>query len=239
MVARGAGRRRPDAGRGRRDLPHASRPSVWPSTSASTPVSPSRRYTGGSSFEVHAEHAAAAIAAGLADVVVSVYAATPRSDRSRRRVDRAGSDRAGPIPQPSGSARTGCACPWDRTRWRRAGTWTQFGTTSEQLAQIAVSTRQWASLNPRARYRDPIIIGDVLAFADAVLALASARLLSRHRRRRCLRHDERRAREDLRQPPVYVLGAATCHDHPMISQMPDLTTTPGAISGPAAFAMAA
>ena len=37
--------------------------------------------TGGSSFEVHAEHAAAAIAAGLCDVVVSVYAATPRSDR--------------------------------------------------------------------------------------------------------------------------------------------------------------
>jgi acetyl-CoA acetyltransferase len=37
--------------------------------------------TGGSSFEVHVEHAAAAIAAGLCDVVVSVYAATPRSDR--------------------------------------------------------------------------------------------------------------------------------------------------------------
>jgi acetyl-CoA acetyltransferase len=34
--------------------------------------------TGGSSFEVHVEHAAAAIAAGLCDVVVSVYAATPR-----------------------------------------------------------------------------------------------------------------------------------------------------------------
>ena len=39
--------------------------------------------TGGSSFEVHAEHAAAAIAAGLCDVVVSVYASTPRSDRKR------------------------------------------------------------------------------------------------------------------------------------------------------------
>ena len=45
-------------------------------------------------------------------------------------------------------------------------------------------------------------------------------------------------RSDLAKPPVYVLGAATCHDHTMISQMPDLTTTPGAICGPAAFAMA-
>ena len=39
--------------------------------------------TGGSSFEVHLEHAAAAINAGLCDVVVDVYAATPRSDRRR------------------------------------------------------------------------------------------------------------------------------------------------------------
>src|SRR3984885_7524693 len=41
--------------------------------------------TGGSSYEVHLEHAAAAIAAGLCDVVVSVYASTPRSDRKRQR----------------------------------------------------------------------------------------------------------------------------------------------------------
>src|SRR5262245_43072837 len=38
---------------------------------------------GGSSFELYVEHAAAAIAAGLCDVVVGVYAATPRSDRHR------------------------------------------------------------------------------------------------------------------------------------------------------------
>ena len=39
----------------------------------------------------------------------------------------------------------------------------QFGTTSEQLAQIAVTTRAWASMNPKARYREPITIDDVLA----------------------------------------------------------------------------
>jgi acetyl-CoA acetyltransferase len=42
----------------------------------------------------------------------------------------------------------------------------------------------------------------------------------------------------LPKPPVYVLGAATCHDHAMISQMPDLTTTPGAVCGPNAFRQA-
>src|SRR5256885_13793907 len=39
--------------------------------------------TGGSSYEVHVEHAAAALAAGVADVVLSVYASTPQSDRKR------------------------------------------------------------------------------------------------------------------------------------------------------------
>ena len=46
------------------------------------PVFTESTMTGGSSYEVHVEHAAAAIAAGVCDVVVSVYAATPRSDRA-------------------------------------------------------------------------------------------------------------------------------------------------------------
>ena len=37
----------------------------------------------------------------------------------------------------------------------------EFGTTIEQLAEIAVSTRYNASLNPDAYYRDPITIEDV------------------------------------------------------------------------------
>jgi acetyl-CoA acetyltransferase len=43
---------------------------------------------------------------------------------------------------------------------------------------------------------------------------------------------------DLPKPPAYVLGAATCGTHSMISEMPHFTTTGGAVSGPAAFAMA-
>src|SRR5690606_23652869 len=38
---------------------------------------------GGSSYELHVEHAAAAIAAGLCDVVIGVYASTPRGDHQR------------------------------------------------------------------------------------------------------------------------------------------------------------
>ncbi len=114
----------------------------------------------------------------------------------------------------------------------------QYGTTSEQLAQIAVDTRRWAALNPRARYRDPLTVDEVLA--SPVLASPL------HQLDCCLVTDgagayvmtsAERAR-DLARPPVYVLGAATGLDHWVISQMPDLTVTPGAISGPAAFAHA-
>jgi acetyl-CoA acetyltransferase len=111
----------------------------------------------------------------------------------------------------------------------------EFGTTSEQLAEIAVSTRHWASLNPRARFQEPISVEDVLASPPQCSPL--------HLLDCCLVTDgagafvmtsAARARS-LRKPPAFVLGAATCHDHMMISQMPDLTTTPGAVSGPAAF----
>src|SRR5919199_484051 len=39
----------------------------------------------------------------------------------------------------------------------------QYGTTKEQLAEIAVATRKWAGLNPKAMYRDPITVEDVLS----------------------------------------------------------------------------
>jgi acetyl-CoA acetyltransferase len=113
-----------------------------------------------------------------------------------------------------------------------------FGTTSEQLAQIAVDTRRWASLNPKARYRDPQTVEDVLASPMVASPL--------HRLDCCLVTDGAgaivltsadRAR-DLRRPPAYVLGAASAHDHQMISQMPDLTRTPAQYSGPAALGMA-
>ena len=51
---------------------------------------------GGSSYQLHVEHAAAAIAAGVCECVASVYASTPRSDRKR-----GGGGRFGPPPGPN------------------------------------------------------------------------------------------------------------------------------------------
>lgn len=196
--------------------------------------------TGGSSFEIHVEHAAAAIALGLCEVAVSVYAATPRAQGASRPGRRA-------LP------------PWDpgrpsaRMEWEMpygpvmpAGGYAlaasrhlhRYGTTPEQLAAIAVSTRTWAANNPRARYRDPITVADVL---DSPLVCSPLHLLDC-----CLVTDGAgavvltradRARH-CRKPPVFVLGVGTSHTHAGISSMPDLTVTAGAVSGPRAFAMA-
>jgi acetyl-CoA acetyltransferase len=193
--------------------------------------------TGGSSYEVHLEHAAAAIAAGVCDVVVSVYAATPRSDRRRNR-PRTGRMPAGPNPMAEWEMPYGLRMPMGPYALAAARHMHQFGTTPEQLAQIAVTTRQWAGLNPRARYRDPITVGDVLASPLQVspLHLLDCCLVTDGAGAFVLTSAERA--RSLRKPPVYVLGAATATDHLMISQMPDLTTTPGVVSGARAFAMA-
>ena len=207
------------------------------------------RYTdstsvGGSSFEVHVEHAAAAIALGLCDVAVSVYAQTPRASRAGGGGGgRGGPGRGGPMmggvsPQMEWEMPYGLRMPMGAYALAATRHMAQYGTTAEQLAQIAVSTRQWATMNPRARYQDPITVEDVLEspyqttplhLLDCCLVTdgAGAVVLTRADRAR-----------DLKKPPAFVLGVGTAHDHAMISQMPDLTRTAAHISGPKAFSTA-
>ncbi|HZQ84676.1 MAG TPA: acetyl-CoA acetyltransferase [Acidimicrobiales bacterium] len=202
--------------------------------------------TGGSVFEVYLEHAASAIAAGVAECILVVFAQTPRASRTAAK-RRGGSGEmprgrpgmwGGPNPMMEWEVPYGLQGPVGGYALSASRHMAQYGTTPEQLATIAVKTREWASLNPRAKSRDPLTVDDVLA-SDMIASPL-------HKLDCCLVTDgagafivttAERAR-DLRKPPVYVLGAATAHSHMMISQMPDLGTTPGSISGPKAFEMA-
>jgi acetyl-CoA acetyltransferase len=201
--------------------------------------------TGGSSFEIMVEHAAAAIQLGMADVVVVSYVSTPRSNAKR-----GGRGFSGAAGQADAAA-AGVVAP--RLEWEMpfgmqspVGAYALaasrhqalYGTTPEQMAQIAVDTRAWAALNPKARYRTPLTIDDVLASPMVASPL--------HRFDCCLVTDgagaivltsAERARS-LRRPPAYVLGASSAHSHQMISQMPEVTVTAGSVSGPAAFELA-
>ena len=154
--------------------------------------------TGGSSYEVHVEHAAAAIAAGVCDVVVSVYASTPRSDRTRRRPRGPGAAWRGPTPWPSGSCPSGSACPWAPTRWRRHVTCTSSARHRSSWrhcgADAGVGRTEPARPLPR-----PADDRRRARLAAAGEPPAPPRLLPGDRRRRRVRHDQRGARPDAPQ----------------------------------------
>ena len=190
--------------------------------------------TGGSSFETHVGHAMAAIQAGLCTTCLITYGSTQKSDRSRNPQGTYGN----PEPPWQFEAPYGPPLPLAAYAMAARRHMYEFGTTSEQLAEIAVATRKWAALNPKAYTRDPLSIDDVMNSPIVTDPL--------HRYDCCLVTDGggavivtnlERAR-DLKKRPVAVLGFADTHSHMGISQMPDLVRTAAGITGPKAFGMA-
>ncbi len=194
--------------------------------------------TGGSSFEFHVQHAAAAIRDGACDTALITYGSDYLSRLGRTLGTggflRQGQPVSGPMQfeAPYGNTLVGAYAMAARRHMH------EYGTTSEQLAEIAVGVREYARLNPNAMYRDPLSVEDVM----------SSRMIADplHKLDCCVISDgggavilttAERAR-DLKQPPVYVLGAAGTQTHWNISQMPDFTLTGAATCGPAALSQA-
>jgi acetyl-CoA acetyltransferase len=200
---------------------------IQPSYSDSTII-------GGSSFQAHVAHAAAAIHAGLCTTALITYGSTQRSDRSRDLFGIwGGKDPAREFEGPHGLPLQIGAYALVAARHMA-----RYGTSREDLARVAVSARAWAQRNPAAYRREPLTLDDVLA-SDPICDPLS-------RYDCCLITDGggavvvtslERAR-DLRTTPVEVLGVAERHTHFSVSQMPDLTTTAARETGRAALAMA-
>jgi acetyl-CoA acetyltransferase len=184
---------------------------------------------GGASPMAHVSHARAAIAAGLCDVALIAYGSTQRT------VGRAGASVQERDPW---EAPYRPLLPVGAYALAAARHMHQYGTTPEQLAEVAVSARGWAQGNPDAWAREELTIADVLAARRVVDPLGV--------RDCCLVTDggaaivvttEARART-LRRAPVLVLGAGEAQSHRHISSMPDLTVTAAVESGRRAFAEA-
>jgi acetyl-CoA acetyltransferase len=184
---------------------------------------------GGSSPMAHVNHARAAIAAGLCEVAVIAYGSTQRSVgrsmASVQEIDPWEAPYAPPLPV--------AAYALAASRHMH-----QYGTTAEQLAWVAVSARQWAQRREGAWSRDDLTLEDVAAarrvcdpfgVRDCCLVTdgGAAIVVTSAARARALR-----------QPPVFVLGAAEAQTHRFVSAMPDLTTTAAVESGARAFAEA-
>ena len=200
---------------------------ILPSFTDSTSV-------GGSSFVIHVAHAAAAIRAGYCEVALITHGQAGRSTRVRVPAD-------GNLPTAQYEAPYGIigapinysmAC----TRYMH-----EYGEerTRQGMAEIAVATRKWANLNPKAMMQDtpmsfddyhnsrwvswPFHLFDCCLVTDSGAAVVVT--------------TAERAR-DLPKQPVWVLGGGEAHDHNLISQMPSYTTTPARESGPKALARA-
>ena len=187
---------------------------------------------GGCSFIIMVEHAVAALHHGLCDVAVISHGESGRSGigvSPRRDTSITGQYE---IPFGFGAAPTNFCMITTRHMH-------EYGTTLEQWAQVAVSTREWACLNPKAMYRKPITIDDVLNSRPVVYPFnllnvclvtdaGGAVVLTRADRAR-----------DCAKAPVYVRGMGEATEHVSLTQMRSLTFSEATrLSGERAFTMA-
>lgn len=187
---------------------------------------------GGSSFVSHCLHAAAAIEAGLCSVALITYGSTAASSRFQIGTGGAG---AGDPPDAFEAA-------YGPTIVGSYGLVAQrhmheYGTSSEQLAAIAVTMRRHATMNPHAKYRDPITVADVLAsrMISSPLHLLDCCMISDGGGALVLASVERA--RDLRRRPVVLLGGAEAIRHQGIGDR-NLLDIAACQSGPTAFGRA-
>jgi acetyl-CoA acetyltransferase len=187
---------------------------------------------GGATWELMAEHAASAIAEGAAETVVISYGSTTRADLKKgRRTANLNFGNRGPVQFDAPFGHSIIAKYAMSTRRHML----EFGTTLEQLAEIAVAARFNAKDNPEAYYRDPITVEEVLSAPMMADPLTT--------RQCCIRSDgggavvltsEERAR-DCAKAPVWILGAGEAISHTTMSEWEDFTESPCVQSGRLAF----
>ncbi|MCE2406571.1 MAG: thiolase [Pseudomonadales bacterium] len=175
---------------------------------------------GGCSFLIHVRHAVAAIEAGYCETVLITHGESGRSGIGRGGGGGGAASFAGQFEVPYGPMGPTTLFGIGVLRYMK-----QYGMTHEQLASVAVAQREWAGMNPRAMYRDPITVDDVLA--SRVIAypfhLLECCLVTDGGGALILTKAERA--KDFPQPPVYILGSGESVESPMISQMADLTSS--------------
>src|SRR3984957_16381087 len=177
-------------------------------------------FGGGFSFLVHLHHAAAAIEAGMAKVIVISHAVSRGGPASSPGyLDLANLQQQ--FAQVHGVGPPATKFPLGLLRYMKT-----YGLTHEQLASVAVAQRKWASQVTRAMMRELITVDDVLASPLICYPM--------HRLECCLAtngggaivvtSEEHAADLSVRRPLVYVLGGAESSESPLASQMADLTS---------------
>ncbi len=186
---------------------------------------------GGCSFMLHVRHAVAALESGLCTTVLITHGESGRSPgrRPRRGIFPSLFDQQFELPY-------GVMAPPTRFTIPVMRKMKDHGITEEQLAMVAVVQREWAAKHPRASFRDPITVDDVLN--SRMIAYPFRKLMC------CLVTDGGGAliltkadrAKDMPTKPVYIRGAGESVETPLVSQMKDFTSSQAfRISGKLAF----
>lgn len=179
---------------------------------------------GGATAYGHVEYAKLAIEAGLVDTALVTYGSTNYSDRKRgtqpNRPETAIFNRQ--YQDPYGFVSPIAAYAMAARRYMH-----EYDVTEADLAAIAVSTREWAKLNPRAMMRDDLAVEDVLESSPVCdpLNKLDCCLISDAGGALVLTAADRT--DEGGSTPVRISGLAQTHTHDEIYQMNDLTR-PGA-----------
>ena len=189
---------------------------------------------GGCSFMIHVRHAAAAINEGLCRTVLITHGESGKSRVGASPRPAYPASFAGQFEAPFGVMGPPTMFTIPMLRYMKT-----YGITEEQVAMVSVVQREWAAKNPRATFKEPITVADVLN--SRMIAYPFRILMC------CLVTDgggaliltsADRAR-DLPQKPVYILGTGESVESPMISQMENFTSSRAfRVSGKKAFAEA-
>jgi acetyl-CoA acetyltransferase len=180
---------------------------------------------------LHVRHAAAAISEGLATTILVTHGESGRSGVGANALVRTPSSLRGQFETPYGASGPATMFTIPVLRYLKT-----YGLTEEDLAWVAVIQREWAARNPRASFRDPITVDDVLN--SPMIAWPFRKLMC------CLVTDGGGAliltsadrATDFPHKPVYILGTGESVAAPLISQMEDFTSSKAfRVSGKKAF----
>ncbi|MBK6663683.1 MAG: thiolase [Thermoflexaceae bacterium] len=202
---------------------------------------------GGCSFEMHVHHALAAIHAGIIDVALVTHG---ENGYSQRATGGRGTGRArGADPWDPGSLYsnpygvTGAPSNYSHAMTRHMH---RYGTTPADFAEIAVATRQWATLNPRAVMHSkethpeggPITVETVQKsrMISWPLTLLHVCLVTDYGGAVLITSPE--IAKSLPTKPVWIAGAGENMSHSNMLEMGDFTATSAAASAATAYRMA-
>ena len=196
-----------------------------------TPTYADGTSVGGCSFMLHVRHAAAAINEGLCKTVLITHGESGRSRVGSGGFGRSPSSLMGQFEMPFGVTSPPTMFTIPVMRYLKTN-----GYTERDLANVAVIQREWAALNPRASFKDPITIDDVLN--SPMIAWPFRMLMC------CLVTDGGGAliltsadrAKDFPTKPVYIRGTGESVETPLVSQMEDFNSSKAfRVSGKKAF----